>query len=160
MSSAGHKGPVGQRRQELCLDARPALEGKQIADLCDDRTGNQDAPARQMQCGEQIDARTVMRVVLDGGAHQGTRFADDHRLAAEALSQQVVNAVGRVRTTCRDRAKPRWRSRQRLGGDRQPLHLDKSSRHLILGQLLDQAVQLVACGGHNHHDMSRQQETP
>lgn len=152
------QGPIGQGGQELRVHACPAFAGEQITDLGDDRAGNQNAAARQMQCREQIDALAVTGIVVNGRRHQRARVADDHRLAAEALGQQLVDTVRGIRATSRDRPEPRRRPRHRRGCARQSLHLDQGSRYLILGQLLDQAVQLIAGGGHADHDTSRRPE--
>jgi len=109
-----------------------------------------------MQSREQIDAVTVTRVVLDRGSYQRARVANDHQLATETLGQQIIDALRSVRATCRDSPEPSRRPRGWLSLVHQSLHLDQGSRHLILGQLLDQAVELVAGGGHDNHHTSRQ----
>jgi hypothetical protein len=106
----------------------------------------------RMQRGQEIDGLTVERIVIDRCGNQRPTVTDDHSSAAEALGKNLVDSLRGVASPSRDRAKPGRRPDPgRLLVTRESLQLGQSSRDLALGELLHQAVQLIARLRHACH---------
>ena len=151
----GDDGCVGRAEREVAVgldefgNAGAAGPAEQVADLSDNRCRDEDLTASEMQAGEQIGAGSVVVVVAVAGCDQRAGVADNHSGAPEAFGEQVVMIAAEVVTTAGERREPR----RRPGGCRLLLVLaaDRSEYggHPLVGQVLDEAPQLVPLGTHD-----------
>lgn len=74
----GRQCPVGQRGQELRLNLCAALAGEQLADFGYYSARDENAALGQVQCGEEVYAFAMARIVLDCGGDEWPGVANDH----------------------------------------------------------------------------------
>jgi hypothetical protein len=140
--------PLGNRAKECALDLRSTGTGEEVADLGHNGCGDEDRATREVQAREQVRAGTVVSVASIRRGHERTGIADDHSGAPEAVGEQIVMIATEIGPSALERPEP---SRGPLAGW---LELDLASylredgRHPVVGQLLDQLLQLIALGAH------------
>ena len=107
-----------------------------------------------MQGSEEVHAVAVAGVILYCRGNEWPRRKRS-RLAAEAVSQQLVNSYRGISTCRSHRTEPRWRPLRGLHDPGQPLHLGQHRRDLLLRQLLDKATEFVTGRSHTSHGTDR-----
>lgn len=148
----GFEVAVGYRLKDSRLTTRPHSLLQQAADLGHNRGRNQQLPTSKAQAGEQINTSTVVSV----GAHRGR---DQNRSGsrtgrAEAPGQDLVRPAVLVDPIPKNAG---GQGRSPPADDTRTPRLRPHTRDLVIGQRIDEFVQLVAISG---HDTSRRAAHP
>jgi hypothetical protein len=140
--------PLSDRAKECALDLRSAGAAEEIADLGDNRGGDENRAAREVQAREQVRAGAVVGVASIRRGHERTGIAHDHSGAPESVGEQIVVIAAQIGPSALERPEP---SRGPLAGRLEgglTSCLGEDGRHPVVGQLLDQFLQLIALGAH------------